>query len=86
MDQLDISLVNDVEFHHEVTLGLMAALQQHKARVKVGCTPPRPAPPRRAAEEDGMTAPAAAAAAAIVVDALQHCSGCSTQNLQRLKP
>ena len=76
MDQLDISLVNDVEFHHEVTLGLMAALQQHKARVKVGCTQPR------RLEEDGVTAPAAA----MVVNALQHCSGCSTQNLQRLKP
>jgi hypothetical protein len=33
--QLRIALVNDVEFHHEVTLGLMAALQKHKERLTV---------------------------------------------------
>jgi hypothetical protein len=30
-----IALVNDVEFHHEVTLGLMQALQAHRDRLKV---------------------------------------------------
>jgi hypothetical protein len=35
---LSIALVNDVEFHHEVTLGLMAALQQHKSQLKVCVT------------------------------------------------
>jgi hypothetical protein len=34
--QLRIALVNDVEFHHEVTLGLMAALQKHRERLTVG--------------------------------------------------
>uniref|UniRef100_A0A383VH99 Uncharacterized protein n=1 Tax=Tetradesmus obliquus TaxID=3088 RepID=A0A383VH99_TETOB len=32
---LRIALVNDVEFHHEVTLGLMAALQKHRERLTV---------------------------------------------------
>jgi hypothetical protein len=35
--QLRIALVNDVEFHHEVTLGLMAALQKHRERLTVSC-------------------------------------------------
>jgi hypothetical protein len=35
VEGFQIAVVNDVVFHHEVTLGVVAALQKHRERLQV---------------------------------------------------